>query len=366
MTVNQNFVPSFSTIWKNMVNKIGEILILGNNYVSPWSNMLNQLTVGAYVQDIHINPGIGLVQGTVPNSDILVSYNDDIATAYYNCNYDVAFVSSYKEHVARESFSLLENVGMFISALISNLRTTQEYHRNNVVKQMLYNGYQYGMIPAITIDDPMANSENSSKFAVAINTLIDDFSTEINTRYLIYNNIAGMTSDDYRKSISTTPPWVIVFNEYVRDVEFMRGLSLGINNMMGANFRSGNNNQDWQSRLIKLSKQDFPTSIPTIDRNSLSPGSTTKIDNVNFFPMPKDKDGDNLFSGTPKGGDTICGYVISPDALKLYTQWEINTNFFNTATADTTNRIIYNGIVQLGAFGKICAITFNSSASPSP
>lgn len=357
LTFNQNFVPGWNAIYANLITKVGKTIITANRYTSPFSQMLQDMEVGQYVEDIHINPGAAMLQDTITNSDIFTDYIDDIATAIYEVDVDLVFPSTYTEYVIRTSFSVLENVSELISALTANIRTTLEYWRNNLVKQMLYNAYQYGMMSAVTVPDPRTSAENSGKFAIALNTLIDDFRTEINPRNVIYNNQIGITPAARRQTIATDIPYVVIFNEYIREAEFLNTMNLA----WIEKFRSGNNNQDWQDKLIKLNLEDFPTSIPPTNRSAVS-GNDKSAKDVNFFEMPTDKDGDPLFDNTPKGGTQICAFVIEPEAIKLFTQLSVQTAWLNPATLRNTNREIYRGIMQLGAFNKICAVT----TTPSP
>lgn len=352
-TFNQNFVPGWNAIYYNLITKVNKSIITANIYKSPFSNMLQDMEVGQYVEDIHINPGAILLQDTVINSDIFTDYVDDIATTIYEVDVDLVFPSTYTEYVIRTSFTLLENVSELISALTANIRTTLEYHRNRLVKQMLFNAYQYGMLSSVTIQDPSSSKEAAGVFAATLNNLIDDFRTEINPRNVIYNNQVGLPPSKYRQTISSDFPYVITFNKFTRDTEFMNAINLALIEK----FRSGNSNQDWQNKLIQLNLDDFPSSIPATGRSEVT-GTNVRADDINFYEMPKDKDGVPLFSGSPTGGANICGFVIDPGAIKLYTQLSIKTAWLNPGTLRNTNREIYRGIMQLGGFNKICAITF--------
>jgi hypothetical protein len=355
MTFNQNFVPGWNAIYANLINKVNKTIITANIFQSPFSQMLQDMETGQYVEDVHINPGAVLLQDTITNSDIFTDYVDDLATAIYEVDVDLVFPSTYTEYVVRTGFTLLENVSELISALTANIRTTLEFHRNRLVKQMLYNAYQYGMLSSVTIADPRLNQLNSGRFAVALNTLTDDFRTEINPRNVIYNNQTGLAAAQRRQTICNEFPYIVVFNEFVRDVEFTNAVNLGLIEK----FRSNNSNMDWQNRLIFLNFSDFPASIPATNRSAVT-GTNVSAQGVNFFEMPKDKGGANLFSGNPTGGDTICAFVIDPDALKLFTQLSIKTAWLNPASLRNTNREIYRGIMQLGAFNKIAAVTCNA------
>lgn len=352
MQLNQNFVPGWNAIYQNLLNKVATTILTANVYQSPFSQMLQNMETGNYVEDIHINPGAVMLQDTISNDNIFADYFDDIATAVYQTNVDLVFPSTYTEHIVRNGFTFMQNVSELINAIVSNIRTTLEYKRNELVKQMLYNAYQYGMLSSVTITDPRTSQQASGQFAVAMNVLIDDFRTEINPRNVIYNNQTGLLPANYRKTIATDFPYIVIFNEFVRDVEFINAINLGLIER----FKSGNSNSDWQSRLIMLNFNDFPTSIPPTNRSAVT-GANVSATGVNFFEMPTNAAGTDLFSGTPTGGNTICGFVIEPAAIKLFTQLAILTQWLNPATLRNTNREIYRGIMELGAFNKICAIT---------
>lgn len=352
MQFNQNFVPGWNAIYANLITKVSKTIITANRFVSPWSAMLQTMEVGQYVEDIHIGLGHALLQDTIVNSDIFTDYVDDIAVSNYVVDVDLVFASTYREHVVSTSFTITQNVSELISALTANIRTTLEYWRSKLVKQMLYNGVHYGMIQCHKITDPTTSQQASGQFAVKLNTLIDDFRTELNTRNTIYNMRVGLSPDDHRHTICNQFPYVIIFNEYIRDMEFMNAVNLA----WIEKFRSGNNNMDWQNRIINLNLADFPTSIPATNRSAVT-GTNVPANDINFFEMPEDKDGDPEFSGVIQDGAKICAYIIDPEAFKLYTQLSIKTAWLNPATLNNTNREIYRGIMQLGAFNKICAIT---------
>lgn len=351
---NQNYTPSWNMLYQSLLNKVTKTIITANVYQSPFSQMLQELEVGETVEDIHINPGAVMLQDTITNSDIFTNYVDDIATALYSVNVDLVFPSTYIEYVVREGFTILENVTSLLTSLTANIRTTVEYQRNELVKQMLYNAYQYGMLDSKVISDPTLGKDEAGYFAIAINTMIDDFRTEINSRNVIYNNQIGLSDDEKRKTITRELPYVIVFNNYIRYAEFTNTLNLSF----GTNFMTGNSNQDWASRIIKLNEEDFPKSIPPIDRDTVT-GNNVSAKNINFYPMPRDENDEPLFSGEPKGGDTILAFVIDPSAIKLFTQLQVMTYWQNPATLAATNREIYRGIMELGAFNKINVITCN-------
>lgn len=355
MVFNQDFVPGWNALYSNILNKVSKTIITANVYQSPFSQMLQDMETGTYVEDIHINPGAVLLQDTVINSDILNDYVDDLATAVYAVNVDLVYPSTYKEYVVRQANTVMQNVSALISALTANIRVTLEYHRNELVKQMLFNAYEYGMLSSTVISDPRLSREASGRFAVALNVTIDDFRTELNKRNVIYNNQLGIAEEDKRLTISSSVPYVIIFNEFVRDVEFMNAINLGLIEK----FRSGNSNMDWQNRIIPLNLEDWPKTIPSTDRSAVT-GANVSAKNINFFEMPVDAQGNDLFSGVRTGGDTICGFVIDPDAIKLFTQLSVQTNFLNAATLANTNREIYRGIMELGAFNKIKVITCNA------
>lgn len=354
---NQNFVPGWNTIYPALLKKVNSTIISANQYTSPFSQMLQNMEVGEYVEDIHLNPGHALLQDTIQNSDILRDYYDDLATVYYGVNLDLVFPSTYKEYVVRTSATILENASALISAINANRRVTSEYWRTNLVKQMLFNGYQYGMISPIALDEnPLDSPDAAGKFIVALNSSIDDMHTEMNDRYVIYNNRLAVQNgtDNARISIATDWPYVIIFNNYLRYPELNRSIDLGLIER----FRSGNSNQDGLQKIIRLNKDDFPSSIPPLDRDNVQ-GDNVSATGVNFYTMPRDVNDDPEFSGAPLDGPgrEICAIIVDPSVIKLFTQLEIETQFLNTATLANTNRNIYRGIMELGAFGKIAVIT---------
>jgi hypothetical protein len=367
MQFNQGFVPGWNAIYSNLITKISHTIITSNIYDSPFSALVQSMETGNYVEDIHINPGHVMLQDTIINSDIFTDYVDDVAVGVYKTNVDLVFPSTYTEHIIRTSFSLIENVSLLINSLVANIKTTLEFTRTNLVKQMLFNYYQFGMISAITIPDPSLNANNSANMAVQLNTIIDDFRTEINPRNIIYNNRlqtippgqAGSSSqtDTARWTITNNIPYTILFNDYIRFAEFNNALNLGLI----AKSEDPIRNMDWQRRMIRLNSADFPTSIPGTKRSAVN-AANTSAEGINFFEMPKSiKPGGtaatNDFSNTPKGGSRILGFVLDPAAIKLYTQLQIHTAWLNPATLRNTNREIYRGIMEIGAFNKICAIT---------
>lgn len=354
ITFDQNFVPGWNTIYTSLIDKVSKTIITANEYTSPFSAFVQSMETGNFIEDIHINPGVALLQDTVTSSAILEAYIDDIAVSIYPVSVGLQFPSTVRNYVVRTGFTLLENVSEFISSLTANIRTTLEFYRNNLVKQMFYNAYQYGMLSSVLISDPRLNAEAAGEFAIAINTVIDDFRTEMTKNYVIYNNQVGIAETDKRITISNQFPFVITFNNFIRFVEFNQALNLGLVERM----RSGNTNQDWSERIIRLDFNNFPNSIPPINMSDVV-GDNVPATDINFFEMPVDIDGNPLFSNTPTGGDTICALVVDPDAIKLYTQLQIQTSFHNAANLDQTEREIYRGVMELGAFNKICAITCN-------
>jgi hypothetical protein len=357
MVFNQNWVPGWNAIYSNLLMKVSKTIITANVYTSPFTSMVQDMETGQYVEDIHINPSQILLQDTITNSDIFTDYTDDLAVAIYEVGVDLVYPSTYTEYVVKTSFTLIDNVSELISALTANIRTTLEFHRNNLVKQMLFNAYKFGMISSKKIKDPRSSQQASGQFAVSLNTTVDDFRTEINPRNVIYNNQIGITPEKKRQTISTEHPYIIIFNEYIRDVEFMNALNLG----MIEKFRSGNSNMDFQNRIITLNLDDFPTAIPPVNRSAVT-GSNVSAKDINFYEMPTDNEGEPLFSGVPTGGKNVCAFIIDPQVIKLFTQLSITTAWLNPASLRNTNREIYRGIMNLGAFNKICAVTFDDIA----
>lgn len=353
LTFNQNFVPGWNAIYSNLINKVGKTIIKANRYTSPFSAMVQSMEVGEYVEDAHIGIGNALLFDSVTGSDIFTFYKDKLDVCVFEVNVDLTFPSSYREHVVRTGFSILENASELITSLTANIRTTLEYWRNKMVKQMLYNAYQYGMLDSVTINDPKSSAENAAMFAVTLNGLIDDFRTEISKRHIIFNRQNGITEEAKHEVICNDFPYVIVFNDDVRYAEFNNAVNLA----WLKDFKSGDSNMDWQNKMIRLNKADFPTSIPPTDRSAVT-GTNVPADGINFFEMPIDKTGADLFSGTPSGAANIAAFVLDPEIFKLFTQLDINTAWLNPADLTHTNREIYRGIMQLGGFNKGCVVTY--------
>lgn len=350
MVFNQNFVLSWNTIWTNLSRRIGEDMIMRAEYTSPFSEFVRQLELGNYVQESYINPAQIFLHDTVINSDILTDHTDTILTTVHEVNVDLNIPSTYKEYVARTSFNFWDNVNNLVASLVANLRVTSEIAKNNIVKQMLFNAWSYGMLDTIVVADPRLNDENSARYVIALNTLIDDFLTEANSRNMIYNNQTAVTTRAI--GIGTNVPYVIMFNEFLRTVEVLNALQ-----MVFGRYRetSGNENQDYARRLIRLNYSDFPTSIPPTDRSAVT-GNNVPYNNINFFEEPMDTTGNPIFPGTPKGGTSPIGYVLEPGALVMRSQLETQTNFTNPATLATTNRLILRMIVSLSGFDKIACV----------
>lgn len=351
MKFGNQFVPGYNSLYNSLVNKITHTEIDVNKYKSPFSAMLQSMEHGVYLEEVHINPTQAVLFDTVTNQNLFTDYTDDVETAVYETNVDLMFPSTYTEHVVRESATLIDNVYSLTTALAANIKTTMEYWRTKLVKQMLYNAYAYGMIDCIDIPDPRTSPENASTFAVTVNKTVDDMLTEINTRYMIYNNRLDVQPAQYRFAISSDLPYVITFNEMVRYAEYTNAIA----HHFGKTHISGNNNDDWQRKMITLNKDDFPTAIPGTDRQNVATANA-QADGVNFFPLPKDDNGDDMFAGAPKVAGEIAGFIIDPRAIKLLTQLSVQTSYQNQANLKVTNREIYRGLMALGAFNKIVAL----------
>jgi len=354
MVFNQNFVLSWNTIWANLSRRIGEDMIMRAEFTSPFSEFVRQLELGNYVQESYINPAQIFLHDTVVNSDILTDHTDTILTTVHEVNVDLNIPSTYKEYIARTSFNFWDNVNNLVASLVANLRVTSEIAKNNIVKQMLYNGYQYGMIDAVEIADPRLSDSNSERYVIAMNTMIDDFVTEANDRHMIYNNQnAVVNPEDKAIGIGQNVPYVVMFNEFLRTVEVLNALQ-----MVFGRYRetSGNENQDYTRRLIRLNFDDFPSSIPTTNRSSVT-GTNVPYNNINFFEEPIDVNtGDPIFPSTPKAGNTPIAFILEPGALVMRSQLEVQTNFTNPATLATTNRLILRMVISLSGFEKIGCI----------
>lgn len=353
MVFNQKFVLSWNTIWSNLSRRIGEDLIMRTEYTSPFSEFVRQLELGNYVQESYINPAKIFLHDTVVNSDILTDHSDTILTSVHEVNVDLNIPSTYKEYVARTSFNFWDNVNNLVASLVANLRVTSEIAKNNIVKQMLYNAWSYGMLDTVVVNDPRLSDADSARYVIALNTMIDDILTEANTRNMIYNNQTAVTLPEQKAvGIGQNVPYVVMFNEFLRTVEVLNALE-----MVFGRYRetSGNENQDYTRRLIRLNYEDFPNSIPPTNRSSVS-GSNVPYNNINFFEEPIDTNGDPIFAGVPKGGTSPIAFVLEPAALVMRTQLETQTNFTNPATLATTNRLILRMAISLSGFEKIGCI----------
>lgn len=350
MVFNQNFVLSWNTIWSNLSRRIGEDMIMRAEYTSPFSEFVRQLELGNYVQESYINPAKIFLHDTVVNSDILTDHTDTILTSVHEVNVDLNIPSTYKEYIARTSFNFWDNVNNLVASLVANLRVTSEIAKNNIVKQMLFNAWSYGMIDTIVVDDPRLSADNSAKYVIALNTLIDDFLVEANTRNMIYNNQTAVGTKAV--GIGSSIPYVVMFNEFLRTVEVLNALEMVFGRYKGT---SGNENQDYARRLIRLNYTDFPSTIPPTDRSAVV-GTNVPYDNINFFEEPTTIGGTPLFKGTPLAGEHPIGFVLEQGALIMRSQLEVQTNFTNPATLATTNRLILRMIVSLSGFDKIACV----------
>lgn len=354
MVFNQNFVLSWNTIWANLSRRIGEDMIMRAEYTSPFSEFVRQLELGNYVQESYINPAQIFLHDTVINSDILTDHTDTILTAVHEVNVDLNIPSTYKEYIARTSFNFWDNVNNLVASLVANLRVTSEIAKNNIVKQMLFNAYQYGMLDTILVNDPRLSDADSQRYVIALNTLIDDFLVEANSRNMIYNNQVGLTTPAI--GIGQNVPYVIMFNEFLRTVEVLNALELVFGRYRDT---TGDDNQDYARRLIRLNYADFPTSIPPTDRSAVT-GTNVPYTGINFFEEPMDTSGNPIFPGTPQKGELPIAFVLEPGALVMRSQLETQTNFTNPATLATTNRLILRMIISLSGFEKIACVAMNA------
>jgi hypothetical protein len=319
-------------------------------YTSPFSEFVRQLELGNYVQESYINPAQIFLHDTVINSDILTDHTDTILTTIHEVNVDLNIPSTYKEYIARTSFNFWDNVNNLVASLVANLRVTSEIAKNNIVKQMLFNAWQFGMIDTTLVNDPRLSDADSERYVIAINTLIDDFLTEANTRNMIYNNQTAVTTKAV--GIGTNVPYVIMFNEFLRTVEVLNAVQ-----MVFGRYRetTGNENQDYARRLIRLNYGDFPTAVPATNRSAVT-GTNVPYNNINFFELPTTTGGTPIFAGTPIAGTSPIAFILEPGALVMRSQLEVQTNFTNPATLATTNRLILRLIVSLSGFEKIACL----------
>ena len=354
MNINQNFVLSWNSIWNNLSRRIGEDIIKRTEYTSPFSEFVRQLELGNYAQETYINPSNIFLHDTVVNSDILTDHTDTILTTVHEVNVDLNLPSTYKEYVARSSFNFWDNVNSFVASLVANLRVTSEIAKNNIIKQMLFNAWSYGMLDTYTVADPRLSDANSERYVIAINTLIDDFLTEANSRNMIYNNQASITNEAQKAiGIGSSIPYVIMFNEFLRTVEVLNALQMVFGRYKET---SGNDNQDYTRRLIRLNYADFPKSIPPTPRSQVT-GTNVPYNDINFFEPPENvTTGAPIFPNAPKAGKEPIAFVLEPEALILRSQLDLQTNFTNPATLATTNRLILRLVISLSGFDKIACI----------
>lgn len=346
--------------------RIGEDIIKRAEFISPFSQFVQSLELGNYVQETYINPAQTFLHDTVTNSDLLTDHTDTIMTAIHEVNVDLNIPSTYKEYIVRTSFNFWDNVNNLVASLVANIRVTSEIAKQNIVKQMLYNGYKYGMISAYEVPDPTASADNSEKYVIALNTLIDDFLTEANTRNMIYNNTTTAPTVP-AVGIGTQVPYVIMFNEYLRTIEMLNALQLVFGRYEAT---SGNTNQDYARRLIRLQAKDFPTSVPGTNRSSVT-GTNVPVQliqnplSINFFEMPT-VGGNALYPNTPQAGSVPCAFVVEPSAIIMRSQLDVTTNFQNAATLATTNRLILRMTVSLSGFDKIACLAYTPSTTTTP
>lgn len=362
LVFNQMFIPSWNTVWSNLVRRIGEDDIKRTEYTNPWSEFVRQLQLGNYVQETYINPAKILLHDTVTNSDILTDHHDTLLTTIHEVNVDLNIPSTYKEYVARTSFSFWDNVTNLISSLVANLRVTYEIATNEIVKQMLYNSWAYGMIDTVLLpENPAISNEASERYVIAIHTMIDDMLTEPNSRYMVYNN--QLNAEELAIGRATEIPFVIMFNRYLRTVEMLNAIELVFGRYRDT---SGNDNQDYARRLIRLNENDFPNSIPPTPRSQVV-GQNVTWDDVNFFEPPMDLSGAvpaPIFPMEPQAGTRPIAFVLEPGALIMRTQLEVTTGFTNSATLSHTNRLIVRMVISVSGYDKIGCIAIDENATP--
>jgi hypothetical protein len=356
LTFNQNFTLGWNTLWTALSLRIGEDIIKRTQFNSPFTQFIQNLELGNYVQETYINPANMFLHDTVTNSDMLTDHTDTIMTTIHEVNVDLNIPSTYKNYIARTSFNFMDNVNNLIASLTANIRVTSEIAKQKIVKQMLYNLYEYGMIDT-TVIPPVTDEASGEAYVIAINTLIDDFLTEPNQRNIIYNNQTP-TPSTLVTGIATQIPYVIMFNEQLRTIEMLNALELVFGRYTST---TGNENQDYSRRLIRLQQADFPNSVPSTNRSDVT-GQNVAITqngnslNINFFELPTNAAGTALFAGTPKGGTKPVAFVLEPSAIIMRSQLDVTTNFMNPATLATTNRLILRLVVSISGFDKIACI----------
>lgn len=358
MVFNQNFQLSWNAIWRNLSTRIGEDIIKKVEYVSPFSKFISNMENGNYVQESFINKATVYLQDTVNNQAILTDYNDTVLTSIHGANVDLNIPTTSKEYVARTSYNFWENVSFFLMSLITNLKATQEIEKQKIVKQMLYNAWSYGMLDTYVVDDPTLSETNAKKYVSTLNALKDDFITEPNSRNMIYNNRLDIINDPNAEKLTNMAkevPYVIMFNDNIRDIEITAALDL-----VFGKFRTGNDNQDFSDRLIKLNELDFPKSIPPKNRSEVT-GSNITTKDINFFENPITPDGKKIFSGVPKAGTRPIAFILEIDSLIMRSTLDVQTEFTNQATLSKTSRQISRLIMSLSGFEKICCIAVDDT-----
>jgi hypothetical protein len=362
MIFNQQFTVSWNTIWQNLSRRISQDVIKRVEFTSPFSEFVRQLELGNYQQQTHTDPAFNntFLLDTVPNSAILNDFTDKVITTVHEVNVDLFIASTSKEYVARTSFSFWDNVSMFLNSLVANLRVTGEIHKNNIIKQMIYNAWSYGMVDTTLLaEDPSTSEDASNKYIIAINNMVDDMLTEPSKRFLTYNNQDGLADESKITARTTEIPYVILFNDYINSIEALSTIALAFGRYAGD---SGQDVYRFSNRWIRLNRLDFPTSVPPTPRSSITSGSMIPITGVNFFEMPEDESGNPLYSGEPLAGDTPVAFVVDPQALVLQTQLEVQDTFLNPASRANSSYFLLRMIVSLDGSSKIGCIAIDSES----
>jgi len=357
MTFDQLFVAGWNPTWNNLTMRIGEESIKRVNFTSPFSQFMQEMTVGNYLQETYINPAKVFLHETITNTHMLENITDEVFTTIHSVNIDLNIASTYKEPDVRLSFNFFDNVNLLITSFVANLQVTAEITKMNLVKQMLYNYWAYGMIDSALTTDPRLGVPESEAFLTDLLVKRDDFGVEPNTRGVIYNNRLDTTTDIV--SMGTKNPWTIMFTDYLRGIEVRNTISLH-----WGDFRSGNTNQDYATRLIMLNSLDFPNAIPPNPRSEVVGQNVEFSPDINFFEIPTDAEGEPLYPNEPQAGTRPVAFIIDDSSFLFRTQLNATTNFQNPGTLATTNRLILRLMMSVSGFEKITALATGIALPP--
>jgi hypothetical protein len=330
MAVDVNsYNVKYSIIYTNLIYRIGLDYIYNTTFTSPYGRLSRVMEVGNDLQETFINLKTALDRPSLPGSALLNRYTDSVFTAWHSINKRWVIPSTYQEAEIRKTFDSWDSLTRKIGAIIANLKNSFEDNFHQHVKQMMFDFYSYGFITPIEVLDPLASSENQALFIQTINTVIDDFITEPNTRYLGYNRTL-IPPTELARGRANSQPILTTFNEFIRSTEFDNPLNF----TFGRNFNTGNSNDDLFRNLIKLNLLDFPT-VPT-PLSQLAPTGW-------------------LWNTTP---DTRvpAAFIIDEEGYLLLTQFNIALEFINALTLDITQAYHTDILMSLSPFKKMAAI----------